>query len=70
MTGFDRPNRSYYLEDLDVNETDKVQCHCTCDATNFTPKWLYQVYIFDDIKMLIDDLGNLVVPSARFKLFN
>lgn len=62
MTGSQRPKRSYYLDDMVVDEGDKVICKCSMGG-NFTPGKIYQVY--PDLT-LMDDSGKVVVPSDRF----
>lgn len=63
MTGFQRPGRSYYLDDMNVVAGDYVKCKCACGQYAFTPGQEYKVY-FGGI--LMNDLGVFVVPSARF----
>lgn len=63
MTGFWRPNRSYYLDCMDVKVGDIVICKCNCGLSPFTPG---NSYIVKQSKMLTDDNGVDVLPSARF----
>lgn len=63
MTGYDRPKRSYYLDDMEVKAGDLVLCKCNMGMLAFTPGLLY---IVQHGKQLINDLGELVKPSARF----
>lgn len=63
MTGFERPRRSYYLDDLrGVRPGDVVICKCDM-AGNFTPGRRYRV---GPGFTLNDDKGHEVIPSARF----
>lgn len=63
MTGFPRPHRSYYLDDMDVTEGSLVRCKCACDNPNFTAGWLYMVR---EGGTIMDNTGAKVVPSVRF----
>lgn len=63
MTGFDRPFRSYYLDDMTVVVDDIIICKCNCGVYLFTPGVGYKV---QPGKKVYDDNGDLVVPSCRF----
>lgn len=63
MTGFDRPGRSFYLDDMGLTTGAIVVCKCDTGAGAFTPGKRYQVHPAGRLK---DDRGNLIVPSARF----
>ena len=66
MTGFDRPNRSYYLDDMEVSLGDIVVCSCA----GMVPDEQYTVgkeYFVHDNKQIFNDKGDLVRPSVRFK---
>ena len=54
---------SAYLDDMPVKVGDVVRCKCALAAPHFTPAKQYKVL---EGKKLLDDLGNLVYPSARF----
>jgi hypothetical protein len=63
MTGFPRPGRSYYLDDMNVTVGDRVICKCAMDMSPFTPGQSYQVL---PGCMLKSDDGDHIAPSARF----
>lgn len=68
MTGFDRPNRSYYLDCMDVQEGDLVVCTCS----GMTPDQSYTVgkaYAVYEGKKIYNDKGDFVHPSVRFKYY-
>lgn len=64
MTGFPRPGRSYYLDDLNLAVGALVKCVCDLVGDNFTQN---KVYTVQENGQLRDDKGHLVVPSARFQ---
>lgn len=64
MTGFPRPGRSFYLDDLNLSVGSLVKCVCDLVGNNFTPNHIYTV---EENGQLRDDTGRLTVPSARFQ---
>lgn len=64
MTGFDRPNRSFYLDGMNVKVGNKVRCRCNFGMYAFTVGKLYTVLHGG---MLRDDNGNVTIPSCRFQ---
>lgn len=63
MTGFHRPNRSFYLDDMDVVAGQQVICRSSIGSPQFTAGKAYPV---QPDGSLIDDTGFPVYPSARF----
>jgi hypothetical protein len=63
MTGYPRPRRSYYLDDMDLKPGDKVQCKCSMGQPEWTPGAVYTVL---PDGYLTDNTGSKVIPSARF----
>jgi hypothetical protein len=64
MNGFPRPARSYYLDDMGLHIGDRVVCKCNMGAKGFTPG---RTYLVHPEGHLMDDIGHLVRPSARFQ---
>lgn len=66
MTGFDRHNRSFYLDDMPVQAGDAVVCTSSgmTPDQSFTEGKRYEVY---DGPCVYNDRGDLVRPSVRFK---
>lgn len=63
MTGFERPNRSFYLDDMEVTEGETVMCLSCIASESFTEG---KAYVVHKGKTLMTDQGNMVKPSARF----
>lgn len=62
-TGFPRPCRSFYLDDMTVTGGDIVVCRSDLTGTAFTSG---RSYIVNADGTLTDDHGVRVYPSARF----
>lgn len=56
--------RSFYLDDMQVTDGDVVVCKCAIASPQFTIGRSYRVF---SGKRLMDDIGQLVHPSARFR---
>ena len=65
MTGFERPNRSYYLDCMNLAPNTSVVCKCNQGLYPFTAGKHYTVNVDGT---LTDDNGVDVYPSARFVL--
>lgn len=57
---------SYYLDQMDVEDGDKVRCFCNILDGNFTIAKDYDVIILGEHKHVINDIGDLVIPSVEF----
>lgn len=62
-TGFVRPGRSFYLDDMVVSPGDTVVCKADITGQGFTPGHPYRVL---PDGALLDNFGQAVRPSARF----
>lgn len=62
-TGFARPGRSFYLDDMDVRAGDRVVCRSDLTGGAFTPGRAYTV---NADRTLTDNTGTPVFPSGRF----
>lgn len=63
ITGFARPNRSYYLDDMVLVPGDLVVCRSDLTGVGFTAN---KAYVVREDGTVVDDLGETVRPSARF----
>lgn len=69
-TGFKRPNRSFYADDIKLAEgaTCLVRCKCNMDMFAFTAGKVYTMWCLKGVNRVQCDDGSWRVASARFTL--